>query len=225
MNLPQQLLLLPIALHGPIGFLGHAADALGWAHCVCNSSCRQLPIAPHIFQIMLPIFYEGPMHVQLMLLPMASFGPIHLTKGAADALGRAYCVAESITATASLESLHLPRVLPIPEEGPMHFLLPRRRRLRMGLLLCGKVVLRHRMGPLHLEQLPTATALLGPIQFSEGIADTLRWANAFSAAAAASGFAWTRYIAGICCRSPWMGRRICSCGRCRRRRMCPLNFQ
>jgi hypothetical protein len=46
LDLQWQLLM---TFPGPIIFLAGAADALGWAHCICRSSCQFVLLGPNIF--------------------------------------------------------------------------------------------------------------------------------------------------------------------------------
>src|SRR5258707_12507895 len=54
-------MLLPIALLGPIRFLGGTADALRWAHCISGCCYRLLCFGQLYFWKVLPMYSDGPM--------------------------------------------------------------------------------------------------------------------------------------------------------------------
>jgi hypothetical protein len=116
---------LPLASDGPKNYFTYATDPIGWARayaaaaaavsfewaqelfqihcrshrmglCICSSnSCRQLRMGRIIISHMLPIPWDGPVHFQQQLLPLASDGPKNYFTYTTDPIGwaRAYAAA------------------------------------------------------------------------------------------------------------------------------------
>jgi hypothetical protein len=67
-----------MASPGPITFPAGAADALGWAHCICRSSCQFVLLGPNIFP-------RGDMPVTLPM-PLNSLNDTNIAENVSFAL-------------------------------------------------------------------------------------------------------------------------------------------
>src|SRR5260370_19733982 len=68
-------MLLPIALLGPIRFLGGTADALRWAHHIGRCCCQLLRFGTLYFWKVLPMHSDGP--ISICCCQWLCFGPLY----------------------------------------------------------------------------------------------------------------------------------------------------
>src|SRR5258708_3873993 len=111
-------MLLPIALLGPIRFLGGTADALRWAHYIGRCYCRLLHFGPLYFWKALPIHSDGP----ITSAESASdcFDLVHYFSGStSDALRWAHCISGCCCQWLCFGPLFCSEALLIHSDGPI----------------------------------------------------------------------------------------------------------
>jgi hypothetical protein len=113
---------LPMYWDGPIAYATAAADALGWAHHICNYSCRCTGVGPLYFWELLPMYLDGPIAYQLQL-PTHWDGPISYATAAADALGWAHHICNYRCRCTGVGPLYFWEPLPMSLDGPITYQL------------------------------------------------------------------------------------------------------
>src|SRR5258708_25454937 len=135
-------MLLPIALLGPIRFLGGTADALRWAHHIGRCCCQLLRFGTLYFWKVLPMHSDGPISrccCQWLCfgplfcseaLPIHSDGPIALADAANNCFtwahqisgrhfGCAHCISRCCCCLLHFGPIYFWEALPMHSDGPI----------------------------------------------------------------------------------------------------------